>query len=75
MHWEPHEFALPNLPKGMKWHVAFNSDDLEPGQEGILTEGAQKLAENQKQFEVGPRTIVVFCGRTVAGKETGTPDR
>lgn len=75
MHWEPHEFALPNLPKGMKWHVAFNSDDLEPGQEGILTEGAQKLAENQKQFEVGPRTIVVFCGRTVDGKETGKPVR
>ena len=75
MHWEPHEFALPNLPKGMKWHVAFNSDELEPGQEGILTEGAQKLAENQKQFEVGPRTIVVFCGRTVDGKETGKPDR
>ena len=63
--------AAEVIPRGHK--VALS--DLEPGQEGILTEGAQKLAENQKQFEVGPRTIVVFCGRTVDGKETGKPDR
>lgn len=29
MHWEPHEFALPKLPKGMMWHLAFNTDDNE----------------------------------------------
>ena len=27
MHWEPHEFALPNLPKDYKWHTAFNTDE------------------------------------------------
>lgn len=21
MHWEPHMFGLPHLPKGAKWHV------------------------------------------------------
>lgn len=27
MHWEPHEFDLPKLPKGMKWTLCINTDD------------------------------------------------
>lgn len=61
MHWEPHEFALPNLPKKMKWHVAFNTDEHEIN--GIYEEGKEPELEDQKQFLVGPRTIVVFIGR------------
>jgi len=26
MHWEPHEFDLPNLPKKEQWHVVFHTD-------------------------------------------------
>ncbi|MDO5407629.1 MAG: alpha-amylase family glycosyl hydrolase [Eubacteriales bacterium] len=65
MHWEPHEFALPNLPKGRVWHMAFNTDDAavngyyEPGQEPEL--------ENQKQYMVPPRTILVLIGKQKEG--------
>ena len=60
MHWEPHEFALPKLPKGMKWHLAFNTDDRE--RNGIYEEGEEPCLEQQKQFLVPARTIVVFIG-------------
>lgn len=61
MHWEPHEFALPNLPKNMKWHVAMNTDDKEVN--GIYEEGKEPGAENQKHYLVEARTIVVFIGK------------
>lgn len=60
MHWEPHEFALPKLPKGMKWHLAFNTDDKD--RNGIYEEGKEPCLEQQKQFLVPARTIVVFIG-------------
>ena len=60
MHWEPHEFALPRLPKGMKWHLSFNTDDREKN--GIYEEGEEPCLEQQKQFLVPARTIVVFIG-------------
>lgn len=61
MHWEPHEFALPKLPKGMLWHVAFNTDEKEKN--GIFEEGEEPVLEVQKQFMVPSRSIVVFIGR------------
>lgn len=61
MHWEPHEFALPNLPKKFKWHLAFNTDENDFN--GIYEEGKEPLLERQKQFVVPPRSIVVFIGK------------
>lgn len=69
-HWEPHEFALPNLPKSMAWHIAFNTD--EQNRNGIYEEGAELLLEDQKRFTVPDRSIVVFIGldqREVSGKK------
>lgn len=60
MHWEPHEFDLPNLPKGMGWYVKFHTDARETG--GIYEEG-RELAVKDKQFFVSARTIVVFVGK------------
>ncbi len=60
MHWEPHEFSFPNLPKGLKWHVAFDTDDganngfYPPGQEPELLEGKRMAA---------PRSILVLIGK------------
>ena len=62
MHWEPHEFALPKLPKEMLWHVAFNTDEEE--RNGIYKEGEELLLKEQKQFMVPARSIVVFAGLT-----------
>lgn len=61
MHWEPHEFSLPNLPKGQKWHVAINTD--EGSINGIYADGEELLLEKQKQFMVPARSIVVFIGK------------
>lgn len=61
MHWEPHEFALPNLPKKMKWYVAFNTDDKAVN--GHYPPGQECELDNQKQFLIPPRTIVVFIGK------------
>ena len=60
MHWEPHEFSLPKLPKGMLWHVAFNTDEAEKN--GIYKEGEELLVKEQRQFMIPARSIVVFAG-------------
>lgn len=60
MHWEPHEFALPKLPKGMKWHLSFNTDDKD--QNGFYPSGSEPCLEDQKLFLIPSRTIVVFIG-------------
>lgn len=60
MHWEPHEFALPKLPRGMRWHLSFNTDSAENN--GIFRMGEEPVLENQKQFLAPPRSIVVFIG-------------
>ena len=74
MHWEPHEFALPNLPKDMKWHICLNTDAEEVN--GIYREGKELSLEDQKQFMVPARTILVFRGfvpekREDSGEEVG----
>lgn len=61
MHWEPHEFALPNLPKQKQWRVAFNTDDKSAN--GYYEPGQERELADQKQFQVPPRTIIVFIGR------------
>ena len=60
MHWEPHEFDLPNLPKGQKWHVAMNTDEAE--RNGIYEDG-EEPAVDSKHFMVPERSIVVFIGK------------
>lgn len=60
MHWEPHDFALPKLPKGMAWHLSMNTDDDE--RNGIYQEGSEPLLEDQKSFLVPGRSIAVLIG-------------
>lgn len=60
MHWEPHEFALPKLPKGMKWHLAVNTEEKEGN--GIFREGEEPVLKKQKQFMVPSRSIIVLIG-------------
>lgn len=61
MHWEPHEFDLPNPPKGMLWHVAVNTDAGE--NLGVYPEGDEPCLNDKKRFCIAPRTIVIFIGR------------
>lgn len=60
MHWEPHAFDLPNLPKGQKWYVSMNTDEAEVN--GIYQDN-EELLVGAKQFTVPDRSIVVFRGK------------
>lgn len=60
MHWEPHEFALPNLPRDLSWHVAFNTDDDEAG--GMYPPDCQPAVRTPKKIMVAARTIMVLVG-------------
>lgn len=72
-HWEPHEFALPNLPRKMKWHIAINTDDKEVN--GIYEEGKEILVKKQKQFMVPARAIVVFISKQIEEKQAKIEDK
>lgn len=66
MHWEPHEFALPHLPKGMGWHVAFDTGD--EANNGYYAPGQEPEAKDQKLIMVPPRTILVLIGKQLERK-------
>ena len=65
MHWEPHVFGLPHLPKGQLWHVAYDTS-MGPERAGYR-EGEEPVLENQAQAEVPPRGIMVFSSRNRSG--------
>lgn len=71
LHWEPHEFALPNLPKGLKWHVAFDTGSLENN--GYFLPGQEPLSKGQKHIMVPSRTVLVLIGKETSEDEDIKP--
>ncbi len=74
MHWEPHEFDLPKLPKGMRWTLCINTDDTEhngicPAESPEAGKELQEASrEELRQYMVPPRSILVFRGsRPISG--------
>ena len=65
MHWETHTFALPKLPKGLKWNLLTDTREWKFYEE-------QKVLPDQQIREVMPRSIQIYISRKEAGsKETG----
>ena len=64
MHWEPHSFALPNLPKNLVWSLAFDTSDSAAG--GYYEEGQERQILNQKNYMVSSRSVLVFQGKKKA---------
>ena len=64
MHWEPHGFALPNLPKDLEWCLAFDTSDAGAG--GFYEEGQERKISNQKNCMVPSRSVLVFKGKKKA---------
>ena len=58
MHWEPHMFGLPHLPKGAKWRVICNTGD--PDVTDLPTDGTCEVPKNQMMLAVPPRGIVIL---------------
>ncbi|NUR92830.1 MAG: glycogen debranching enzyme [Nonomuraea sp.] len=56
-HWEGHTLDLPAPPRGLAWHLFADTaaDAHEPGAEPPLAD--------QNQLEIGPRSVLVLCGR------------
>lgn len=67
MHWEPHEFALPHLRRGMSWHIVFDTSDSENN--GYYAQGQEPAPKNQRQIVVPARSILVFVGKKSDGRE------
>ena len=61
MHWESHSFELPKPPEGLSWHVFANTDKLPP--EDIWEVGQEVMLEDQSEFVVGPRSVVILVGK------------
>ena len=57
MHWEPHMFGLPHLPKGAKWRVICNTGDR---MTDLPTDGTCEVPKNQMMLAVPPRGIVIL---------------
>ncbi len=62
MHWEPHSFALPKLPKGRRWHLVVDTGRKES--ENFWENGNEPMLEEQRTYEAEPRSIVVLMGKT-----------
>ena len=60
MHMIEHEFALPILPRGERWHIVADTGREE---HAFYEEEAEPLLENQKMLSVPPRTILILAGK------------
>ena len=64
MHWEQHEFVLPNL-SGINWHLFANTGLQYPNE--ICDVGHEVLLENQFSMLLEPRSIAVMVGKNLLG--------
>lgn len=55
MHWLPHKFALPTLPKGRRWYECISTD------EGVLEE--PRPVASKREVLLPERTILVLTGK------------
>lgn len=51
MHWEEHDFAMPRLPKGVRWEMLLQTEEQE---------GRAEEEENCQCRRVAPRSVAVF---------------
>lgn len=67
MHWNEHMFAVPNLPEGMKWHMAIDSG--KEGADAIAKPGSEIVLDIKKSLKVEGRTILVLIGKAPEGNK------
>lgn len=63
LHWEPYEFALPKLPKGMRWELCAASEAAREKE----TEEAEE--SRQQRVVLSGRSICVFIGKMKEGSK------
>ena len=67
MHWQTHVFELPELPEDISWHVFVNTDMQPP--KDVWEAGDEVVIENQSEFIVGSRSVVILVGKMAEGQE------
>jgi glycogen operon protein len=68
MHWQMHGFQLPKLHQRMTWCVAVNTDASAP--QDIWEVGQEVELENQSEFIIGPRSVVILVGKDAAKQKS-----
>ncbi len=61
MNEQPKDFALPKLPKGVKWYLV--ADSRRDAKKAILKDGKEELIEDMKYHQADGRSIVVLIGK------------
>ena len=61
MNEQPKDFALPRLPKGMKWYLA--ADSGRDTENAILQDGKEERLADAKYYKADGRSIVVLLGK------------
>ncbi|MEO0563460.1 MAG: alpha-amylase family glycosyl hydrolase, partial [Chloroflexota bacterium] len=61
VHWEPHQFELPRLTRGRRWHRFVDTGRY--GKQVIEEVGAEPRMRNQRTYDLTERSVVVLVGR------------
>ena len=61
MHWEPHEFGPPRLPKNRRWHVAVDTGLGEIN--GYYEDDQEPVLKDQRRYLLEGRTAAVLVGK------------
>ena len=61
MYWEALPFEIPGLPEGIKWRVFVNTSAPPP--EDVWEPGTEPPLEDQRNFLVGGRSVVILIGK------------
>lgn len=67
MHWEPHMFGLPRLPKGEAWYLV--CDTSKDSEEGEALLAAEEPLKNQLLGAAPPRSILILQAGKAGEKE------
>lgn len=68
LHWTVHEFALPNLPDGIKWSLVASTgcpgETIAVEEEQVISGKKGRKGQNRKRaVNVPPRTIAILIGK------------
>lgn len=61
MHWDAHDFELPRLPGGWRWHLA--ADTARPSPADFADPDCEPLLADQRAVTVGARSAVIALGK------------
>ncbi len=64
-HWEPHTYILPKI-KSRKWHFICDTDKESPYDIVDLEPGKSYLLENQNDYTIQPRSVVIVISKEMS---------